>query len=173
MKREILFRGKRTDNGEWVYGSLIDSDSIVGKIVDFDEEYFIPKFWYKVVPETVGQFTGMYDDTKWENASSFDKEYAYNLSKINGTKPKEEWKGKMIFEGDLVSFSSWKHGSHSDNPDFVFVYEIRFTRLSWYCCGDGFSLKLYQKMQDTPLNNDRCMATIIIVTGKQIGRAHV
>ena len=75
MKREILFRGKRADNGEWVYGNLIDSDSIVGKIVDFDGEYFIPEFWYKVDPETVGQFTGITDK--------------------NGTK---------IFDGDIVRF---------------------------------------------------------------------
>ena len=75
MKRQILFRGKRTDNGEWVYGNLIDSDSIVGKIVDFDGEYFIPEFWYKVDPATVGQFTGITDK--------------------NGTK---------IFDGDIVRF---------------------------------------------------------------------
>ena len=61
MKREILFRGKRTDNGEMVYGNLMDSDSIVGKIVEFDGEYFIPEFWYKVDTETVGQFTGLTD----------------------------------------------------------------------------------------------------------------
>lgn len=102
MKREILFRGKRSDNGEWIYGYLIGNNVIVGEVVDFDDDYFNTEFWYKVDPETVGQFTGMYDNTKWGNASEYHKKYAYNLSKINGTNPKDEWKGIMIFEGDIV-----------------------------------------------------------------------
>ena len=28
MDREILFRGKRADNGEWVYGCFLDKNNI-------------------------------------------------------------------------------------------------------------------------------------------------
>ena len=66
MKREIKFRGKRIDNGEWVYGYLIGTDVIVGDIVDWDDEYFCTEFWYKVDPETVGQYTGIKDSTNDE-----------------------------------------------------------------------------------------------------------
>lgn len=55
MNRIHLYRGKRLDNGQWVEGSLIGKDVIVGKIVEFEEDYFTTEFWYKVDPETVGQ----------------------------------------------------------------------------------------------------------------------
>ena len=61
MERIHLYRGKRLDNGQFIEGSLIGEDVIVGKIVDFEEDYFTTEFWYKVDPETVGQFTGMTD----------------------------------------------------------------------------------------------------------------
>ena len=55
------YRGIRVDNGEWIYGYLIGKDVIVGDIIDFDDEYFTTEFWYKVIPETVEQFTGLHD----------------------------------------------------------------------------------------------------------------
>lgn len=60
--RTIKYRGKRIDNGEWVYGYLfkLNHTQLEGKI------YIIPDFasavyYYEVAPETVGQYTGLKD----------------------------------------------------------------------------------------------------------------
>ena len=53
--REILFRGKRTDNGEWVEG-YISIDKYSGKATINNSVMY-----HSVIPETVSQFTGMHD----------------------------------------------------------------------------------------------------------------
>ena len=60
--REHLYRAKRKDNGEIVIGSLIVTDSGETLIVsgwDFGLEFI--KFAHSVIPETVGQYTGLLD----------------------------------------------------------------------------------------------------------------
>lgn len=54
--KEIKFRGKRLDNGEWIYGDLVHTikDTL---ILPTDEGWN----QYAVDPATVGQYTGLKD----------------------------------------------------------------------------------------------------------------
>ena len=68
MENRFLFRGKRIDNGEWVFGDLVHSvykigDTCVG-------QYGNEVGMHKVDPSTVCQCTGLKDKTGkliWEN----------------------------------------------------------------------------------------------------------
>lgn len=55
MNREILFRGKDLETGEWLYGSFVKTPNHA-RISDSGEA-----FPAKVEPETVGQYTGLTD----------------------------------------------------------------------------------------------------------------
>lgn len=58
MNREIRFRGKRCDNGEWLYGNLIVRRN--GYVEIFDDRIGDYRTM-QVDPYTVGQYTGLKD----------------------------------------------------------------------------------------------------------------
>lgn len=63
--REILFRGKRKDNGEWVEGFLLKTQehTYIAYTEQFDDDLFLASknIFIEVIPETIGQFTGIND----------------------------------------------------------------------------------------------------------------
>ena len=72
--REILFKAKRIDNGEWIEGYYTEcrGETFIGIDTSSMFEIFCPPVirWFKVSSETLCQFTGLYDKSGkriWEN----------------------------------------------------------------------------------------------------------
>ena len=64
--REVIFRGKRTDNGKWECGDLLSPNEFnaiphIVYIAYLNEYGDIGEISTPVIPETVGQFTGLTD----------------------------------------------------------------------------------------------------------------
>lgn len=66
--RTIKFRGQRIDNGEWMYGDLVENQgrffiyhATSETTIEDNDDNSITIVAYQVDFNTVGQFTGMYD----------------------------------------------------------------------------------------------------------------
>lgn len=93
--REILFRGKSTDNGEWVEGTYFPPANtlisykleLIDGVVTFMD--------FCVIPETVGQFTGLTDSN-----------------------------GKRIFDGDIIRYADlYDYNCYLESIDNPEVYD--------------------------------------------------
>lgn len=133
-KKQPLFKAKCLDTHEWIEGMPFyyhggqtgiiqrrDETRIYSDLDGFStiENLFCPK----VDPNTVCEWTGLYDGTPWDELS-FGEQQKFLLDHN-----KEEWQGKKIFEGDIVVYNN---GSYSGK--FLVEFETdMFTCLNFYC----------------------------------------
>lgn len=128
----VIFRGKRIDNGEWIEGSVVKDPSIFGKtwIVEVINENIVN--WHRIYPGTRGQFTGLTD--------------------ING---------KKIFEDDVVKtkygrlcavtwFSSRAHCGWDLTPVNDVENIVHRKPPTDYDLWDGRNLEVVDNVHDTP-----------------------
>lgn len=100
MNKESLFRGKRVDNDEWVYGDLIHRQVWCTQltIIRISDDGFDHYEEFEVKPETVGEFTNLTDKN-----------------------------GKKIFENDIIADDEEYSTFENTRKGIVKFYHGEFT----------------------------------------------
>ena len=127
MNERFLFRGKRKDNGKWVEGNLLYTRTTTFGVVT---EICTLEMSYQVIPDTVGQCTGLKDKN-----------------------------GKPIFEGDIIKTKEYGrdigHSNVNNFDIFKVIYEPAVFRLEnvrrgFNLVGNGNDFEIIGNIHDNP-----------------------
>lgn len=123
MNKAREYRGKRIDNGEWVYGAYSDynwhpDEGVVKEpsIINYEDDCL----WCQVIPETVGLDIGIKDRN-----------------------------GKSMFDGDIVEYRE-EYGQieyHEDEAMYVVSFDTWFTDFDHIC---GIDVEVVGNVYDNP-----------------------
>lgn len=134
--RHIIFRGKRLDNGEWMYGDLIENQgrffiyhATSETTIECNDDRRIIVAAVEVDPDTVGQYTGLKDRY-----------------------------GDRIWEGDIIHTKQYGKDEYGLNHCGYDIFSVRFINSSfriesnnrWFYLTDGHHIEVIGNIHDNP-----------------------
>lgn len=143
-EHENLYRGKRTDNGEWIQGGLIRFCGLnLAAILESNAKVFMPtgstvfctNSCFDIIPETAGRYTGkdldgekLFTGDIVESYENYDDIWGYpttNVFKSVVIWDKENFCYAFDTDGHIQAFNDWEWensrivGNIHDNPELL------------------------------------------------------
>ena len=129
--REILFKAKRVDDGEWVEGNLItnerdESKAYIGYIFDIRNGVIKDFDIVEVIPRTLCQYTGLLDKSGkriWENDIIKTRKFGVDNGKG------QDFAGFDVFSvrhdaGEFALFNHWRRFNLRNDKNYEVIGNI-------------------------------------------------